>query len=315
MQLTNWREAAAFFLAQAAKIAVGYFLAGMVFSPLYLWLYRAGGMPLMYVGTTGVGALMILAALPLFLLLRAVLAGVPPIVAAALKDPGFVSSGAEIGAYLLTALIVLVLNLIVFYLVSLHLYVPLRASGNAALILPIALTISTVIALIFFVIFIALRRGFAGPQTAPTAPGGVVSIRSVGSATGFGGAAGGRYVGSTIGFGGAIASCFNNYAVFRGRAPRPEYWYWVLFQVLLGVPLAIIDGVAFGQYAGVFLGLGALAMFLPNLAVTVRRLHDIDNSGWWILISMVPLVGGIALLVMACLPGTAGPNRFGENPA
>lgn len=78
----------------------------------------------------------------------------------------------------------------------------------------------------------------------------------------------------------------------------------VFFQTILG-SLGI---------PGILLGLYALATFIPNLAVTVRRLHDQDKSGWWILISLIPLIGGIWLLVLYFIDGTPGPNRFGPDP-
>lgn len=74
---------------------------------------------------------------------------------------------------------------------------------------------------------------------------------------------------------------------------------------------AIFDSLGI---AGILLGLYALATFIPNLAVTVRRLHDQDKSGWWILIGLVPLIGGIWLLILYFIDGTPGPNRFGPDP-
>ncbi len=114
-----------------------------------------------------------------------------------------------------------------------------------------------------------------------------------------------------MGFGEAVATCFSKYAVFRGRASRPEYWYWVLFAVLLTIAAAIVDIVAFNYDAGVVSTLISLALLLPGLAVLVRRLHDIDRTGWWILIGFLPVIGTIVLLVFACTRGTTGPNRFG----
>lgn len=115
-----------------------------------------------------------------------------------------------------------------------------------------------------------------------------------------------------MGFGDAIATCFQKYVVFAGRAPRPEYWYWALFQFLLMIGLTIVDLVVFGTSKGIFTTIATLVLLLPSLAVTVRRLHDIDNSGWWILISLIPLIGVIVLIVKFCTRGTAGPNRFGS---
>ena len=76
----------------------------------------------------------------------------------------------------------------------------------------------------------------------------------------------------------------------------------------------IIDYLILGN-SGIFSAIVSLGLFLPSLAVTVRRLHDTDRSGWWILIAFVPFVGAVVLIVFMCLPGTAGPNRFGPQLA
>jgi uncharacterized membrane protein YhaH (DUF805 family) len=108
------------------------------------------------------------------------------------------------------------------------------------------------------------------------------------------------------------------YADFTGRAQRAEYWYFALFYILFFIVLALIDGRvgAFNHAMGVgFLsGVFALAMLIPSLAVTVRRLHDTSRSGWWILISLIPLIGGIVLLVFACQDSAPGDNAYGPNP-
>jgi uncharacterized membrane protein YhaH (DUF805 family) len=108
------------------------------------------------------------------------------------------------------------------------------------------------------------------------------------------------------------------YAVFSGRAQRAEYWYFFLFYLLIHIALVVVDRVtgSFNSEAGMglFGGVFALAMLLPSLAVSVRRLHDTDRSGWWLLIAFVPLIGGIVLLIFAVQDGTPGDNRFGSNP-
>ena len=112
----------------------------------------------------------------------------------------------------------------------------------------------------------------------------------------------------------AISSGFRNYVNFSGRAVRSEYWYWVLFVVILAVLLGVADqslypGEQMGPLSWVN-GVVMLALILPSLAVYVRRLHDIDRSGWWYLISFTG-IGTLVLLYWACLRGTPGPNRFG----
>ena len=112
-------------------------------------------------------------------------------------------------------------------------------------------------------------------------------------------------------FGQAISSAFSNYVNFSGRAIRSEYWFWVLF-TSIGVVLGeIIDGVLGTTLIYPIFG---LVTILPSIAVGVRRLHDLDRSGWWLLLSFIPLVGAIVLIIWFCGRGTAGSNRFGPDP-
>ena len=108
------------------------------------------------------------------------------------------------------------------------------------------------------------------------------------------------------------------YAVFGGRSRRAEYWYFVLFNLIVFIVLELIDALLgtynFVQGVGLLSGIYALAVLIPTLAVTVRRLHDIDRTGWWIFINLIPLIGTIVLLVFAVTDGTPGSNRFGPNP-
>ena len=105
------------------------------------------------------------------------------------------------------------------------------------------------------------------------------------------------------------------YAVFNGRARRKEYWFFALFNFIFTLVLSVIDGM-FGTFdsesgLGVLGGIYILAVFLPAIGVTIRRLHDTDRSGWWILISLIPIIGAIWLLVLLVLDGTAGQNQYG----
>ena len=108
------------------------------------------------------------------------------------------------------------------------------------------------------------------------------------------------------------------YAVFSGRSRRKEYWYFVLFNVIIGVALNVLDAVigTYNPSAGIGLlgGIYSLAVLVPSIAVSVRRLHDIDRTGWWVLIALVPVVGAIVLIVFHALDSTPGPNRYGPNP-
>lgn len=156
----------------------------------------------------------------------------------------------------------------------------------------------------------------------------------------------GLYPGAPVrSFGEAISVCFNKYATFSGRASRSEYWYFFLFCFLLGLATSIVDNVILGVGAELspINSLTALALFLPSLAVTVRRLHDRNRSGWWIggfwlgllglgvvfgmiaatpyvddvigglaaVLGIVYLVYSITLLVFLCQRGNPSPNRFG----
>jgi len=112
----------------------------------------------------------------------------------------------------------------------------------------------------------------------------------------------------------AIRSGFRNYVTFSGRASRSEYWYWVLFALLVAIAASIIDGMIFPfASTGPIQGLTSLVLFLPGLAVSMRRLHDIDRTGWWWLIAFT-VIGIILLLIWACTRGTAGANRYGPDP-
>lgn len=109
------------------------------------------------------------------------------------------------------------------------------------------------------------------------------------------------------------------YADFNGRSRRKEYWMFVLGVVILVVLLSIIEGILglSGMVGGVYGPLTTLAMLgllIPGLAVQVRRFHDQDKSGWFVLLGFIPLLGGLVVLVFMCLQGTQGPNRFGPDP-
>ena len=119
------------------------------------------------------------------------------------------------------------------------------------------------------------------------------------------------------------------YADFSGRARRTEYWMFTLFNVIVLIVLGFVDrALGFGSFAGssgggamafsaslgLLGGIYSLAVLVPSLAVAVRRLHDTDRSGWWLLIGLIPIVGGIVLLVFMVLEGTRGPNSHGADP-
>lgn len=112
----------------------------------------------------------------------------------------------------------------------------------------------------------------------------------------------------------AIGHCFHYYVSGRGRAARSEYWYFALFTLLLSLAAMIMDMAMFPLMdTGPFSVIINLGLFLPSWAVAIRRLHDLDRTGWWMLIAFTG-VGIILLLVWFCLRGTTGDNRFGPDP-
>jgi uncharacterized membrane protein YhaH (DUF805 family) len=108
------------------------------------------------------------------------------------------------------------------------------------------------------------------------------------------------------------------YADFNGRARRKEYWMFVLFNLIFALIAMILDnilGIAMDDIGyGPLYGIYALAVFIPGLAVAVRRLHDIGKSGWMILIALIPLIGAIWLLVLMVTDSNPGENQYGQNP-
>ena len=112
--------------------------------------------------------------------------------------------------------------------------------------------------------------------------------------------------------------CLKQYADFNGRARRKEYWMFVLFNIIISFVLGLVDRLfgTFSSKAGIgILGvLYSLAVLIPGLAVTVRRLHDIGKSGWMILIGLIPFIGTIWFLVLMLLDSNPGENKYGPNP-
>ena len=110
-----------------------------------------------------------------------------------------------------------------------------------------------------------------------------------------------------VGFIQAIQLGFQNYANFSGRSNRAEYWWWTLFVVVISFALNFFGAIVapFGFVASLF-WLGTL---LPNLALGARRMHDIDKSGWYLLLWLFPIIGWIWFLILACQRGTDSPNK------
>lgn len=103
----------------------------------------------------------------------------------------------------------------------------------------------------------------------------------------------------------------NKYADFEGRARRSEFWYFILAVTILYILAGIVDAFTWGY--PILMGLLILGLFIPSLALVVRRLHDTNKSGWFYLLNIVPF-GGLVLLVFYCMEGTPGPNNYGPDP-
>lgn len=120
-----------------------------------------------------------------------------------------------------------------------------------------------------------------------------------------------------MGFVQSVSAALGNYVNFSGRARRPEYWYFSLFLFLVSIVLALIDVFVlkmpdYTPLSSVF----SLAMLLPGVGVSIRRLHDIGRTGWWLLIAFIPLIGIIVLIYWACQPSEPQANAYGpEMPA
>jgi len=125
-----------------------------------------------------------------------------------------------------------------------------------------------------------------------------------------------------------VMKVYRNYVGFTGRADRKEFWYFILFYVIVSAVLQILDRVAFGGPQIIDSGrhwvashdfqpltaIFAVISLCPSIAVTMRRLHDTGKSGWWVLIGLIPLIGWIWLLVLCAAKGDPSPNGHGEPP-
>ena len=123
-----------------------------------------------------------------------------------------------------------------------------------------------------------------------------------------------------VSFQNAVGLGFQHYYDFKGRSTRSEYWWWLLFVVLAGIALTIVDmGIGTFDYEsgdGLLSGLFKLATLIPGLALGARRLHDINKSAWWLLmwLSFLLIIPVIVLLVWAARQGDNGTNRYGPAP-
>ena len=121
-----------------------------------------------------------------------------------------------------------------------------------------------------------------------------------------------------MGFQEAVITVLSKYATFSGRARRSEYWYFVLFNMLIAGVFAVLESAVGGGFLGrvvtTLSSLASLALLVPGLAVVWRRLHDVGKSGAWYCIILVPVVGVILLLIWLCRDSQPGENSYGPNP-
>ncbi|MBH0329593.1 membrane protein [Brevibacillus brevis] len=106
-------------------------------------------------------------------------------------------------------------------------------------------------------------------------------------------------------------SVLKQYVAFAGRARRQEYWMFTLFNIIVSLVIALVDSLI--GTASVLGMIYSLAVLLPSLGVTVRRLHDTGRSGWWVLLGLIPFIGAIILIVFMC-QDSQGDNQYGANP-
>ena len=112
-------------------------------------------------------------------------------------------------------------------------------------------------------------------------------------------------------FADAVRSVLSKYATFSGRARRSEFWWFTLFSAIVSTLASVLDATMGTNFVAIIVG---LALLLPSLAVTVRRLHDTGRSGWWILIGIIPLIGIIVLLAFECQDSQPSTNNYGPSP-
>lgn len=122
----------------------------------------------------------------------------------------------------------------------------------------------------------------------------------------------------------SVITCFKKYVTVEGRASRSEYWWFMLFGVLVGLILGLCLGfisiILVWDYdfdsmvTSVSSNIMSLILLFPSICVSIRRLHDIDRRGWWFLLWLIPVIGWIIMLYFICKKGTEGDNLFGKDP-
>jgi uncharacterized membrane protein YhaH (DUF805 family) len=112
----------------------------------------------------------------------------------------------------------------------------------------------------------------------------------------------------TMSFSEAVKSGFDHYTKFDGRASRPAFWWWFLFGILVAIATNIVDAIIGSQIISIIVSLG---LILPNISVSIRRLHDTNRTGWWLLIALIPLIGIIVLIIFYVQKSDPGDNSYG----
>ncbi|QDO94922.1 DUF805 domain-containing protein [Formosa sediminum] len=105
-----------------------------------------------------------------------------------------------------------------------------------------------------------------------------------------------------------------HYADFKGRARRQEYWMFVLINMIISWSISLLGYLFDVSIFSILSGIYSLAVFIPGFAVSVRRLHDVGKSGWFLLIAVIPIIGWIWLIVLMATDSEVGPNNWGDNP-
>ncbi|PPR78067.1 MAG: Inner membrane protein YhaI [Alphaproteobacteria bacterium MarineAlpha2_Bin1] len=117
----------------------------------------------------------------------------------------------------------------------------------------------------------------------------------------------------------SVISVYSNYFVYKSRSPRSEYWWYTLFYLLVSFFLAILDYaflliLPFFSALSILTNLFVILNIIPGIMLAIRRFHDLNRSGFWVLINLIPVIGVIIVFIWFCFKGTEGQNRFGENP-
>ncbi|MCD7904104.1 MAG: DUF805 domain-containing protein [Clostridiales bacterium] len=107
---------------------------------------------------------------------------------------------------------------------------------------------------------------------------------------------------------------FKNYANFKGRDSRKQFWMFILFNFVISLIIQVVAALILGDSAAIIMSIYELIVLIPSIAIIVRRLHDINKSGFWIFINCVPLIGWIWYLILVCKKGDEGSNRYGSVP-